>query len=513
MVDQIDVITFSTPLTTGLTNLVVSPNITETVKAVLFFWNADTTESSDINHGNVGMGACTSNDSGGTADEYAYATQGSNANRTTTDYNTVRSATSGANAACIVITSGTSPASVQSQAQFDSVIAGGVRVNFTVASASIRVTAVIFAGISDAAVKRISTAGSEDIGTTPFFSPDCVIFFGGGGGAGTSSTDLSTSLGFAVNSSPIQQVSMSLSHDDAVATSDADAEVATDDGFCNFQGTRVIKHGNITSFDSTGFDWTAPDGTITSMLLALKFSDPTKVRLACAAMATPGSAGVTAFNSFGFTPDVVIGALSPMTSIDTQVNGAAAGAMGFFVTGRYGSSGISVHGQEGLLNSPAAPYNTHNRSEDALICYEHTGTIAQRATWAGGSGAGGFSLNFSAAASGYMVALGIQIIPTHVIPRRQEARLATRTHRIARRTVLPQGVAVAPQVSSLVWRAVQRFRRKAQEVLRWRPRPELPLTVNTTPSATGQEVEGGVFVAGADRAQILSGGAEEGAVL
>jgi hypothetical protein len=466
VVEQIAVVDFDTPTSIGTFD-VTSSRITEAFTAAIFLYERSTALGTDSAHGNIGLGACQKDGGGGSdsANENAsYQCSDDNANRASPACNTARD-TGDASSHCIIITSGTGVLEVN--AFFDSSIAGGVRLNFdAVAAVGYKVRAILFAGFASAWVGTISATvqSSETLGggTVPSFKPDFIFFFGGAATFNTLSQDAVVNLGFAARTSPIQQCSAFINFDTGTEPSDADGELSTDRASCNHQGvTRTQKHIRVDTFDAGGFTWTPMEGTtIGSMYLALKCAS-SHFRVACAAMAVSGSTGLQSFNAFGFTPDIVFGMTTLLAAQDTYTDGPTAAAAGLFATGRYGSRAITMHGEEGVSNPPSANFNTHNRAEDvALLTYEHTGTIAQRATWAGGSGAGGFTLDFSVATAGNMVALGLQFVPGAVPS--SEGEVGAAGHEARRRHRPAAGGVHRASWFGRTLADVSRFRRAAQ---------------------------------------------------
>lgn len=410
MADQIAIVTFTTPGTAG-TFPVTDSSITEAFKAAIFIWSGSDDDSADNVHHLAGVGACTTRASAGVAANrhHHLTVQGNNNALNAPDYNKhIQSA------ACIRVLDGTNANTTRILAGFSAAISGGVELNFTTVDATnpVKVTAILFAGLADASIRRVTSSltatVNEDVGESPFYTPDVLVWFGVGG-AGADTADAATTLGFTVRRTPIQQASACSDLDDTTEASNADGEVATASSIIGHSATRVMSRIAVSAFDASGFDFAGDNGAanIGAQYLALKFSG--NFRASCAAMALPSSTGEASFNDFGFTPGLVFGMSTVLATADSTTDGATAGASGFFVTGSYGSRALTVHGQAGLSGTGIS-FNCHHRAEDVgLLTYEHTGTVAQRATWAGPSGAGGFILDFSVATTGYMVALGIQL--------------------------------------------------------------------------------------------------------
>ena len=513
MADQIRVVSFTTPAATGTFDI-THPELTETFKAAIFLVGFPSgADNADINHGIIGLGFIGVDNA---APENASVSASWQHNVGLANNHGLSD-----NDDCIIVLN-TAGSTVVVRANYDSTIANGVRINFSTVTSGVQCNciAILFGGLDRASCgdhSTNSTGTSETVGDIADpFTPDLVIFACADLQVDTTINDDGIlRLGFALNKAGLPQVCGYLNSLEDAATTDSDAIVRSDAAWFAFESDRVGSRAQVTAFDANGFDMIADDGSPQSNYLAIKWSNPSAVRYAVANMSVAASTGIQSFNDFGFTPDVVFGMSTLLAAVDTLTDGSTASSGGHFVTGRYGSRAHTVHLEEGVTLGGGTNTNAHTRQEDvALLNYGHTGTVVHRATWAGGTGSGGFKLDFSVASQvGLMTALGIQIIPTETVPRRRRLRRATRTRRALRRTVTHGVAAPAATASSLFWRAIQRIRKGMQRRLRWRPRPELPLGVEVPFPATGQDAEGGVFVAGADRAQILSGGAEEGAVL
>lgn len=417
MVDQIAVVTFTTPATTGTLD-VTDPSITEAFSAAIILYSQFTGDSTDNANGMLGVGFIGVNglDTDSTRSFFT-AFQCENGVASGQDVNTMR-------ALNIVIraSAGTNIGPATIEAVYDSSVSGGFRLNFTTASAQTKATAIIFAGLTKAATGAASfttVGGHESVGTgVDPFEPDLVIFRpsddllntdSAGGVGGT------MALGFATNTSPIQQVCAYVNVDELVDPTDADGYVSSDHCSVALNSTsRVTQRISITSFDSTGFNGIADTGTPQANYLALKFSGA--VTIGAVNESVAASTGSQSFTGLGFTPDLVFGISTLMTSLDTLTDGPTASCAGEFVTGVYGDRAYTAHNEEGLNIGGAVVTSAHTRHEDAgVLTYEHQGSVSQRGTWNGGV-SGGFAINFSVADdAGYLTLLGIQLEQTPLV--------------------------------------------------------------------------------------------------
>lgn len=461
MVDQIAVVTFTTPAAPGTLD-VTSPLITEAFTAAVFIYSGITTDNADVDHAALGCGLCAPDGGAVTQEEAIGAGAEHGGAGTTPDTGTQHSITD-----CIIVANPTAPAGTPIvRAQYDSSIAGGVRLNFSVTTIQCKVTAILFAGLSRAYVSEDNsntTSAHEPVGGTTDFEPDLLIFLGSDGTLNVAQNDAQLSLGFALNKAGLPQVSAYVNADDATEPTDADGYVNSARAIGDLNvSTRAREIMSVTSFDATGFNHIADAGIVNWHYLALKFSGA--FRMAVANMVVSGSAGDQTFNDFGFTPDLVFGMSTLLGSVDTLIDGATASCSGYFVTGRYASRAYTWHHQEGL--SGTGVWVAHSRQEDvAVLTYDHTGSVAQRATWVGGSGSGGFILNFSTATAGFLTALGIQLIPTPPIVRRPARHERKARWRLPSHRPIIGGKPIGNQPLTRLLQAVARYRRKALERL------------------------------------------------
>lgn len=525
MVDQIAVVTFTTPASTG-TFPVTSPLITETFNCAILIYSASNTDDSNTSGGCMGVGFV-STEVGGSADTDASSTVALQDAQTNT--NAFQDESGGGTGQSIRASNPGVATTVI--AEFSAAIAGGVELNFTTTTVRVNCTAILFAGLSRSSLGFDSpTDGGishEDVGNagTGFFQPDCLIFL-------SSDTSIDAGgvqngqpkIGFAVNpASGIQQVSAYTNIDNGTNPTAADGYYRSDCCSAAFIGNRgvAMDRFQVTSFDSTGYNAIAFDtggaNSPQAEYLAIKWSNASLVRMACANLAVAASTGNQTYNTFGFTPDLVFGMSHLMTVADTidstEANTCSAG---YFVTGRFGSRAISVHHDHGHAISGGSPTDANTRQGDhAVLTLTGLGAVAHQASWVGGSSSGGFILNYSTAAqAGTLTALGIQIIPSPPLPiRRLKRARRARLSRMRYRAIGSLLGVQAAQGAGLVLRAIQRARRLMRERLRPKRLFWPTTTLNTTPSDTDRDPEGTVFAAGADRGTVLSGGAEEATVL
>ena len=372
---------------------------------------------------------------------------------------------------------------------YDSSIAGGVRLSFTQCDVDVTLTVLLLAGLAKAATGGATFndtgASHEDVGApADLFEPDLLLFLPSANNLGADQADGILTLGYALNQGGTPQISAHSNWDDSTDPTDADGFYRTDCASSALGGvspSRLVIQDRfqVTSFDSTGFNGIAIDtGDLNSPqanYLALKWTNPSRVRMAIAHLSVAASTGLQAFNSFGFTPDVVLGMAHLLTTPDTMTDGATAAAGGYFLTGRHGSWAYSVCEQEGLdvggaVNSVAKT----RQGEHAVLSLTDSAGIAFEAEWAGPTGAGGFYLDFTTANNaGTLTALGLQIIPA---PPVAVPELAARP-RVRERLPPRPRLALGRQARGLFLRVLMFWERQRRAMFdRLHPRRQLPST-------------------------------------
>jgi hypothetical protein len=309
---------------------------------------------------------------------------------------------------------------------YDGAVSGGFSLDFTTTDAQTKAVAIIFAGLTKAATGQCSFSDSapshENVGAAgDLFEPDLVIFRSTDSTLNVNTANGTLALGFATNTSPIQQVSSYVNWDELNDPTDSDGYIRSDAASSAFNGTTrtLMDRFAVTSFDSTGFNGQAADvtgagDTALANYLALKFSGA--VTLGAVNEAVSASTGAKSFTGLGFTPDLVFGMSTLLESIGSIIDGPTASAAGHFVTGVYGDRAYTVQNQEGLNIGGAVVTLAQTRQEDAaVLTYDHLGSVAQRASWNGGV-SGGFSLSFSVADEpGHLTLMGIQLEQTPLV--------------------------------------------------------------------------------------------------
>lgn len=513
---QIAVVDFLTPATADSADLdVTSSEITETFEAAILFYSHHSTADTNFAHGVIGMGLISVEGDSGGANEYC---------RTTVLRDALTTSTQGfhtnSTSACII--SAADAVTTDCQATFSSVQPGGMRLNFSVHTNQIRCTAILFAGLGRSSLgTAVSTTGAsahEDVGNAGvgLFQPDLIITAGADGSLAIGSDDCTPNIGFAIRD-PLTQITSYINIARGSDPTYADGFIRTDSCASAFQTQATnppvnsVERVVLSSFDSTGFNHQATGNQHAFLYLAIKWSDTLRVRTALANMPIAAATGQQAFNSFGFTPDVVVGMSTMMTSLDAQTgDGVAQCGAGYFVTGRHGSHAYSLHHDHDVV-IVGNPTDTNSRNgAHAIITLNDGAAVAQQADWVGGSSSGGFVLNFTTASqAGYMTALGIQLNPSPVrqLRRRRQSRRVRTKAKIRPQVHGAQAGAGATLVRLL--KVVARFRKAMQRRFRRAYEPPHGAAVFSDEVA---EPAGSVFSSGSQRGTVSSGAVAEGSV-
>lgn len=507
MVDQIAVVQFRTPAAPGTLNI-THPDLTEAFSAALLIFSGvdEGLDGTDVDGGAMGIGWVAAENGAGAVQAQCLTTLFRDALTTTT-----QAFNSHSNSNCILV--GDNAGATVIAANFSTAIANGVQLNFATASVRAKCVAILFHGLARAStgLATITTGASAHYNVGPAgteFQADLLHLLAADGSLAIGANSGVCQVGFALNLAGVPQKAAYINVARSSDPTDADGYLRSDAATASLNGDRTVamERAVIGSFDATGFNATAPVSQVTMVYLALKWSNPTSVRCALANSVIAASTGIQAFNAFGFTPDVAFGMSSLLTAEDAIENGAAGCAAGYFVTGRHGSRAYTIRHDRGhtinALDLPASATHTNTRQEDvALLTYDTAGAVVQRATWDGGSGAGGFQLNFSiAGTAGFLTALGIQIIPVAVVTPPSAGAVGTARRPARARTVVG---GARHSIMGSVLRELGRFRRAALARIRWRPQPEGVVE----PVIVGVELEedpkGRVSSPGALRGRIL----------
>jgi hypothetical protein len=409
--DQIAIVTKTAPATNGDTVDFTDPSITETFSAAILIFTQESTDDANHAHASLGLGflGVTSGDNVSNQLQCTAAAAAQDGVTSGQNCVTVRN-----NAACIRCSDANGGVSLV--ATYDSTIPNGVKIKFNTTKSGVKVTAILFAGLSKAATGDCTftqpAPSHENVGkATDLFQPDLLIFIPADNVVNADTLNGVVTIGYALNKSGIPQISSYANWDDSTDPTDADGYYRTDCCSAAFTGTvrTTMDRFQVTSFDSTGFNGQAVVAATSPQAnyLALKFSG--NVRMAIAHFSVAASTGLQNFTDFGFSPALVFGMSHLMTTADTLTDGATTAASGYFVTGGYGSRAVTGCNQEGLNINPAPTVARTRQGDHALLLLTDTASVAQQAEFSGPI-TNGFVLNFSTATNvGTLTALGLQL--------------------------------------------------------------------------------------------------------
>jgi hypothetical protein len=491
VVDQVAIVTLDSPSGAGTLDF-TSPDITETVKAVIFLYAATLTDGSTTTHGCLGSSMWADDgESNSPGTEFFQSHFFRCLNASTSDCRGFKS-----QSLLQTIERDSTPAN-DMQADTVTAIAGGVQLNFPVVTSRSRITAILFAGV---ARSWVSTPGITTIsahentgGTGQMFQPDLLVVAGSDGAFGGLADDFRAQLGFVVGSS---QVGSAVDIDRGTNPTRADAVVdSTRVPFLIFGSSGGLERVNFT-IDSTGYNAVSSSGSPDVTVMAIKFSGP--FRAACDNLAISNSTGVQSF-PLGLRPRVVLGMSTLVATEDSVVNGATAAAAGFFTF--TAKAARAYTGRHSITATPGTA--TSLQGDYALATLSDTGGIAQRAI-VSSIDESGFALDFTEATVGFMSVLGIEFGPSPALGANQGQVAEAPAAR--RRDVRFVGGAARHLNIGNVLREIGRFRRAALARIRWRPPPEglqEPITIG----ADVEESSGRITGPGAARGRVVGAGA------
>jgi len=485
--DQIAVVDFTTPATADPTALnITSPDITETVRAIVLIWGNSVNEDADETPARMGMAAIS-------LDAFTAAESLDTLGGTFTTILRNGQATpagaigTGNDTAVLLLTDASSGFTIISEVS--AVIAGGVTLSFTTVTggAQVQGKAIIFAGDSmrswGGLVETSSTTPTQfDVGPTvpgdDFFQPDLVIVMPtlNSLDAATRSGNGEAGFGCVVSGA---QVSASVNFRAGVEPSEVDGVVRSARGNCCFRDLARTQCGHTFALNADGFEVTAATTNGTrGRYLAIKFGGLFNVGAVNESVS--GSTGVQNFTGLGFTPDVVLGFSTLMTSLDTLTEDETAAAGGYFIASSGASRAASIREEEAHTGVSVV---SARQGDHALLTLDHLGAVAHQATWNGGI-SGGFSLNFSTATAGKMTLLGIGLALAPVVTT-ETVEISDSVIAFLNRTlVLTETVEISDAV-----------------------------VLDTMDVSDTEGPQGWTYEARAERGTALSGGAEAGTVL
>ena len=409
MADQVAVVEFQTPSSSGTFDI-TSGSLTDTVMGAVVLFSAEPSANDDANQAHAITGISFVASDGVAEDEVTAGIATRSADALTSTQITRTAKFNGPTTKIVVgaPSDGSTSSTFQAQANFDSFIAGGLRLNAVTTTTQVSGSALMFAGVTRAYAGLFSSStsgGHEDTGGGTQFQPDIVIFSISDGtfsGTGTFNVWGINSLGFAARSQAV--VSSLLGWNNNADPSDADGAVRS--ALLQSMNTLGVFQDVTITIDSTGFNHISSVGTPDGCYLAIKFAD-SETRYGAFNFPVAASAGLQSF-SCGFLPRAVLGMSQLITTEDSQTDGLGGFGRSMFTDSA--ARAYAASSQDGLTVSVGTPSVAKTlQSDAALLTLANDATLAQKATLSGFTGSG-FTLNFStASAAGLFTCLAIGV--------------------------------------------------------------------------------------------------------
>jgi hypothetical protein len=518
MVDQIELVTFTTPATAPPTTYQVThPNLTETVKAAVVFYSSRTADDTDHAHAVGGIGFAA--DDGVQLDAIGFtatgALQSEDLDAAAADTATVKANDLGGAAPNLIVApTNDGLGNIGTRDEFVQFVAGGIELTSQVITNQTKAAALLFAGVARAVIGQIGATTvlqNEAVATPSTFRPHLIIIMGDAGAwtaAPTFGNDARASLGFVIDDGASSQVAFGADWDNGQTITDGDAEASTNRGSVCFEPTgRAINRVQFI-ITATGFSHQVVSGTDNQNLVYLAIQFTNKPDLFVGNLATPAGTGPAEFLTPGVVPRVVLGTIHQLAALDTPTDGAQAGGFGRFAFTRSNARAYGLFSQEGVDCAGAGSTNAGSRQGDhAVLSLSNTGTVAQQADLLSLE-PGRFLLNFTTATAGWLTCLAIGSdpgAPGILRTGKRRARAAARHAAHRRRPAIPLGRAAASAPPFPRWlKAVMRMRAAMRARLRWRP--PIPQGARTLGVPTDEPPKGRIFTPGLLRGRIYGGG-------
>ena len=259
-----------------------------------------------------------------------------------------------------------------------------------------------------------SEVGTTQATTTPSTTAEYdypLILPVGTAASANAQSDYTPGMGVAVNDGTPTQGSLFGEWNRLVTTSDSDSAI-----YNNRASGRVVTGTEspvqVTAFSATP-DFTAQTDSGTASFFWAGIRHANRDRNYGVALETlPGSTGTEAFTGLGFQPAVLLGAASLLTSENTLTDGPTASTEAIFAGDHLTQACHTASHEEGVVAPTPTNANTRSTSE-ALVLYDHQGTIASEATL-DSLDATGFTLDFSTATAGRLLVFGLEVTKLEV---------------------------------------------------------------------------------------------------
>ncbi len=383
MGDQFAVIEGVVPSSTGTVDY-TSPNITDWQLAIIC-WGGNYLDETD--HATMGFAFVTPDDGANTDSGYvtAYFRKG----RSTSTFCRFEQNDSVTGDDVINIFNPDSGGlGVWAVADFSAALSNGVRLNWTdVSGVSVGVRGFKFwiLLIGGAAGAKIRT------NSTPGFEADLLLRIGIGSGT----NNHALAMGACANDTGLPQGGVAIMWPGAQDPVQCHAYASSDDALVSLSSTPTATTTPVTAFGAT--DWTGSTG----LTAALKFTDE---RAFGASLASFSGSGTQSVTPFSFTPKIVIGAVTAVTTPDAIDSTSNAEVFGVFVTDGTNTFCVSIAAEDDAAVGTGADltkgYSRWASGEVNLI--DRAGGTAFRATSVTRV-SGGLSWDVQTAMSGHVL--------------------------------------------------------------------------------------------------------------
>lgn len=380
---------------------------------VLFLMNYATSDATAADHGYFVAGAAS-----GATERWACASS------TEHGVGSVDTARRAATDVCLMI-QGPGSSTLEGEADFDSFITNGVRINWTNAvDGAYFITAIFFAGTNvecHAGTFSPGTSVNSDVDVTaPGFEPDAIIFATHGNPFDdTHANGFDIGFGFAVNDGSDTQRSICYTEAHGSADGDPNAFLSTNYGIAALtSGTSLDWACEIGSFDASGFTATlrlASAGSDDVGYLAV-YTDGSEVW--AGTHDTPTSTGNQASTAPGIEPDLIVFGMTELEAVDTGASDATAGSIGVAALTASAQFATSFCSEDGVATT-----NTQSLSDDqAVNLPDDDGTSGIEGTLTS-MDATGWTINFSAVTANAKKFIALAIGSGSTLPPLDEGQL------------------------------------------------------------------------------------------
>lgn len=209
-------------------------------------------------------------------------------------------------------------------------------------------------------------------------------------------------LGFVIDDGSATQVCAFSDLDDATEPSDADGENRNDVGAAGLRATARGTRVTVTfGFNSTGFSVVSSSDTLDVRVLAVRFELPP--RLAAKSFALDGSS--TQDFALDFNPEAILGFASPLSALNSLDSSEDSASHGLFMLGPSFERAYAARMKYGESTTSSA---SSRQGDHALLLLDHVGSVISQGSYGGLPSSGnGFSVDFSPAEVGRITVLAM----------------------------------------------------------------------------------------------------------